>query len=153
MKCLLALFTNIYTLNEWKTIRTKDKTVKADMSSTGTDIELIPTRLNDQTLSPDTKCNNDDTGGPHAPKEDVTNKQSVNSPLQVQNNQQGNQGNQFYSPTSGNISQSEGMRHYPSNPSSPPGFPIGAFPASSPIDYQIMSTAPPLGPSISAACE
>ena len=64
--------------------------------------------------------------------------------MQVQNNQQGNQGNQFYSSTSGNIPQSEGMRHYPSNPSSPPGFPIGAFPASSSIDYQIMSTAPPL---------
>ena len=67
----------------------------------------------------------------------------MNSPVQVQNNQQGNQGNQFYSSTSGNIPQSEGMRHYPSNPSSPPGFPIGAFPASAPIDYQLMSTAPP----------
>ena len=63
--------------------------------------------------------------------------------MKVQNNQQGKQGMQFYSPTSGNIPQSEGMRHYPSYPSSPLGFPIGAFPASSPIDYQIMSTTHP----------
>ena len=63
--------------------------------------------------------------------------------MKVQNNQQGKQGMQFYSPTSGNIPQSQGMPHYPSYPPSPPGLSIGAFPASPPIDYQIMSTAPP----------
>ena len=83
--------------------RQDSKRRRSDMSSTGTDIELSPKRLSDQTQSPDTKCNNDDTGDPRAPKEDATNKQSVNSPVQVQNNQQDNQGMQFYSPISGNF--------------------------------------------------
>ena len=62
--------------------------------------------------------------------------------MQVQNNQQGNQGMQFYSSISGNIPQSQVMPHYPSHPPSPPGFPISAFPASPPIVYLIISIAP-----------
>ena len=62
--------------------RQDSKRRRSYMSSTGTDIELIPKRLNDQTVSPDTKCNNDDTGGPHAPKEDATNKQKFHSESQ-----------------------------------------------------------------------
>ena len=47
------------------------------MSSTGTDLELSSNRLNDETRSPDKKCNNADTEGPHAPKEDARNEQLV----------------------------------------------------------------------------
>ena len=46
--------------------RQYSKRRRSVMSSTGTDIELSPKRLNDQTLSPATKFNNDDTGGPQA---------------------------------------------------------------------------------------
>ena len=106
------------------------------MSSKGTDIELARKRLSNETLSPYKKCNNVDTGGPRAPKEDAKNKQSVNSPVQVQNNQW----MYFYSPDIEKHISKPWYATLPLLPTIAPWLPIDAFPAFPPIVYQIMST-------------